>query len=319
MSLSSLRTRLLGFWAVRLVIVVAALYISIVLRDVLVAILAGVLRLGANQPPLWLGRPRTPETMSIVGSVFSIAAFLITVGLGYGVYAWYVRRIERREPAEIALKGAAAPFGIGTIVGVGIFLSAVAVIGLAGGLSITPTGQWTFAVAALAGGATAACMEELVLRGIVLRILEHWLGTWMALATSAALFGVIHLGNEGATWISTLTIALTGGLILGLAYILTRSVWLAVGIHFGVNAAEGGLLGLPVSGQETHGVFTTDVSGPDLLTGGAFGVESSVTVLVVGLVFAFVLLRRVRRYGQIVPPPWRRGVESTARPSAKGS
>ena len=318
MSLSSLRSKVLGFWAVRLVLVLLALWLSILMRDIVVGILAGVLRLGANQPPLWLGRPCTPETMTVVGSVFGIAGFLITVGLGYGVYAWYVRRIERREPTEIALKGAAAPFGIGTIMGIGIVLSAVAVIGLAGGVSIVPSGQWRFAVTALAGGATAAFMEELVLRGIVLRILEHWMGTWMALATSAALFGVIHLTNDGATWTSTLTIALTGGLILGLAYILTRNVWLAVGMHFGVNAAQGGLLGLPVSGQETPGVFATEVSGPNFLTGGAFGVESSVTVLAVGLVLAFVLLGRVRRHGQIVPPPWRRGVVPTAKPSAEG-
>ena len=307
MSLSSLLTKLLGFWAVRLIVVVLALLLAMLVGQIVVSVLAGVLRLGANQPQTWLSPPRTPETMSIVGSFFGIAAFLIIVGLGYGVYAWYVRRIERREPTEIALKGAAAPFGIGTIMGAGIVLSAVAVIGLAGGLSIAPTGQWGFAVTALAAGATAACMEELVLRGIVLRILEHWLGTWVALATSAALFGAIHLGNAGATWTSTLTIALTGGLILGLAYILTRNLWLAVGIHFGVNAAEGGLLGLPVSGQQTYGVFATDVSGPDLLTGGAFGAEASVTVLVVGLVLAFVLLRSVLRYGRIVPPPWRRG------------
>ena len=304
--LSSLGTRLLGFWAVRLVIVVAALLLSVLLRDIVVGILAAVLRLGDAAPQLWLGRPRTPETMTVVGALYSVAAFLITVGLGYGAYAWYVKRIERRPPAEIALSGAAPELGIGAIVGVGIILSAVAVIGVTGGASIAPTGQWLFAVTALAGAATAACMEELLLRGVVLRILEHWVGTWIALAASAALFGMIHLTNDGATWTSTLTIALTGGLVLGLAYIATRRLWLAVGIHFGVNAAQGAFFGLHVSGQETRGLLATELAGPDLLTGGPFGVESSVTVLAVGLLLALVLLRRVQRYGRVVPPAWRR-------------
>jgi hypothetical protein len=149
-------------------------------------------------------------------------------------------------------------------------------------------------------------MEELVLRGVVLRTLEHWVGTWLALAVTAALFGALHLTNPGATWISALTIALTGGLILGLAYVATRRLWLAVGLHFGVNAAQGALLGLPVSGGGTRGLFVTNVTGSDVLTGGRFGVESSLTVLVVGLGVSFLLARRVQRSGHVLPPLWAR-------------
>jgi membrane protease YdiL (CAAX protease family) len=306
MSLGSLGRRILDLWAMRLVIIVIALLLAVFVRDILTGILVSVLGLGAAEPQMWLGRPRSPETMTPAGAIYSLVAFALTVALGYGAYAWCVRRLERREPTEIALAGAPRAVGVGTLVGLGIVLAAVAVIGLAGGLSLVYGGEPLFAVAALASAATAACMEELLVRGVVLRTLEHWLGTWLALAVTAALFGALHLTNPGATWISALTVALTGGLVLGLAYVATRRLWLAVGLHFGVNAAQGALLGLPVSGSSTHGFLATTITGPDVLTGGPFGVESSLTVLVVGLGVAFVLARNALRSGQVLPPAWSR-------------
>jgi membrane protease YdiL (CAAX protease family) len=311
MSIASLGRRILDLWAVRLVIVVVALLLAVLLRDILTGILAGALQLGSAEPELWLGRPRSPTTMTVAGAVYALAAFALTVVLGYGAYAWCVRRLERRPPTEIALAGAPRALGVGSLVGIGIVLAAIAVIGIAGGLTIVPSGEPLFAAAALASAATAACMEELVLRGVVLRTLEHWVGTWLALAVTAALFGALHLTNPGATWISALTIALTGGLILGLAYVTTRRLWLAVGLHFGVNATQGALLGLPVSGGGTRGLFATTVTGSDVLTGGPFGVESSLTVLFVGLGVAFLLARRVQRSGQVLPPLWARPREPT--------
>jgi membrane protease YdiL (CAAX protease family) len=309
-SIASFGRRILDLWAVRLVIFVVALLLAILVRDILTAMLAGAFQIGAAEPELWLGRPRSPTTMTGAGALYAVVGFVLTVALGYGVFAWCVRRLEKRAPTEIALAGAPLAIAAGTLVGIGIVLAAVAVIGLAGGLSIAPSGEPLFAIAALALAATAACMEELVVRAVVLRTLEHWFGTWLALAASAAVFGALHLGNPGATWISALTVALTGGLVLGLAYVATRRLWLAVGLHFGVNAAQGALLGLPVSGSSTHGFFATTVTGPDVLTGGPFGVESSVTVLVVGLGVAFVLARRARRSGQIMPPLWARARQS---------
>jgi CAAX protease family protein len=305
-SLASLGRRILDLWAVRLVIVVVALLLAVLVRDILTAFLAGALTLGNAEPQLWLGRPRSPATMTAAGAVYALVAFALTLALGYGAYAWCVRRLERREPTEIALAGAPRSVATGTLVGLGIVLAAIGVIGLAGGLSIAPSGEPLFAVAALASAATAACIEELVLRGVVLRTLEHWVGTWLALAATAAVFGAVHLTNPGATWISALTVALTGDLVLGLAYVATRRLWLAVGLHFGVNAAQGALLGLPVSGSATRGLFATTITGPDVLTGGAFGVGSSLTVLVVGLGVAFVLARRALRAGRVLPPLWAR-------------
>jgi uncharacterized protein len=59
-----------------------------------------------------------------------------------------------------------------------------------------------------------AAIEELLFRGLLFRLVEEWSGTWIALAVSAALFGLVHAANPGATWISTMAIALEAGLLV---------------------------------------------------------------------------------------------------------
>ena len=66
-------------------------------------------------------------------------------------------------------------------------------------------------------------------------------------------------------------IVLEAGVLLGLAYAATRSLWLPIGLHFGWNFTEGGIFGASVSGRAYHGMFKFSLSGSDILTGGAFG------------------------------------------------
>jgi hypothetical protein len=93
---------------------------------------------------------------------------------------------------------------------------------------------------------------------------------------------------------------------------MTRRLWLAIGPHAGENAPHGALLGVPVSGHDTPGLFVTHLSGADVLTVGAFGVEASIVLLVVALLLAGVMLRRTVRRGQIVPPSCRRTAPGAA-------
>ena len=133
--------------------------------------------------------------------------------------------------------------------------------------------------------------EELLSRGYHLQTLESGLNTFWAVLISSSVFGVLHLGNPNASWISTLGILLAG-LFLALPYILTRQLWLSIGLHIGWNFFEGVVFGFPVSGLETFRLLRHTVSGPELWTGGAFGPEAGLLVipaLLLGslLVFAY--------------------------------
>jgi hypothetical protein len=116
---------------------------------------------------------------------------------------------------------------------------------------------------------------------------------------------LLHAGNHGATTASTLAIALEAGILLAAAYVLTRSLWLPIGLHFGWNFTEGGIFGAAVSGGKSHGLIATSFSGPDWLTGGAFGPEASVPAVVLCVITAMILLVLAIRRGEWKPMRFR--------------
>jgi membrane protease YdiL (CAAX protease family) len=157
-----------------------------------------------------------------------------------------------------------------------------------------------------------AALEELLFRGVLFRLLAEWSGTWIALGVSAALFGASHVLNPGATWFSTAAIAIEAGVLLGAAFIATRSLWFPIALHFAWNFCEGPVYGTQLSGMTIgHSLVRAQMSGPVWLTGGTFGPEASVPALVTCLVAAVALLVYASRTGSIVPCPWfKKGVSN---------
>ncbi|NQX94754.1 MAG: CPBP family intramembrane metalloprotease, partial [Erythrobacter sp.] len=164
----------------------------------------------------------------------------------------------------------------------------------------------------MSAGVVAGFVEEVLFRGIIFRWVEELAGSWAALAVSALLFGFAHAGNENATLFSSVAIAIEAGVLLGAAYMLTRSLWLAVGIHAGWNLTQGLVFDVAVSGFEVNGVVEAQMSGPDWLSGGAFGLEASVIALVVATSAGLVMLRMAGKRGEIVKPLWVKGEEAKA-------
>lgn len=150
-----------------------------------------------------------------------------------------------------------------------------------------------------------AVQEELVFRGMIFRLLERVLGSWIALVLSALAFGLIHLFNPGATLVSTLAITLTGGVIMAAIYLLTGSLWWAIGLHLGWNFFEGSIFGVEISGQSGYeNFFSATLTGQEIWTGGAFGPESGlVAILIVGSVGILLCVRAARQH-RMVKPRW---------------
>jgi len=120
--------------------------------------------------------------------------------------------------------------------------------------------------------------EELLSRGYHLQTLASGLNMAWGVLLSSAVFGALHLSNPGATWISTLGIFLAG-LFLALPFLLTRQLWLSIGLHIGWNFFEGVVFGFPVSGLDTFQLVRHTVTGPELWTGGVFGPEAGLLVI----------------------------------------
>ncbi|MFE9749953.1 CPBP family intramembrane glutamic endopeptidase [Saccharothrix saharensis] len=225
-----------------------------------------------------------------------------TAVLAVLAYTWVVRRTERRAPAEVAPGGAVGATGRGVLVGVAMCGAVIANIAFLGGYRIDGFGSLTGAAALFGFMAAAAVTEELLFRGVLFRIVEQRIGTWIALALTGAVFGLAHLPNPNATAWGATAIAIEAGFMLAAAYAATRTLWLPIGLHFGWNFALAGIFGAEVSGNDTAtGLLDATLTGPTWLTGGGFGPEGSVYAVAAGAALTVVFLWLAHRRGHIVP------------------
>ena len=141
--------------------------------------------------------------------------------------------------------------------------------------------------------------EEVATRGWLLTRIAARTNLPLAIAISSSLFGILHLGNSGVTFLSVLNINLDG-VLAGLLFIYTDSIWLVVAQHGTWNYVQGNLLGFQVSGTGADAsIFSfTMGDGPDWLTGGTFGAEGSIIttlVLLLSVLIVYLLGERNER------------------------
>jgi membrane protease YdiL (CAAX protease family) len=120
--------------------------------------------------------------------------------------------------------------------------------------------------------------EELLSRGYHLQTIASGLNMFWAVLISSAFFGLLHLDNPHATWVSTAGIFFAG-VYQSYGYIRTRQLWLPIGLHVGWNFFEGVVFGFPVSGLDIYALTRIQVTGPVSWTGGAFGPEAGLILL----------------------------------------
>lgn len=189
----------------------------------------------------------------------------------------------------------ARELGVGAFLGIASALLAVAMIWASGGVRLEPDPSRT--LAALAHGAYVflfvALFEETLFRGFVFQRLVAGTGAGFALVALGLLFATSHWGNpdmHGATFAWATVELFLGAVLLGLAWLRTRSLALPVGMHFGWNWALGNVLGFGVSGFDQAGWFRPLLlDRPEWMTGDRFGPEASIFAVVVDLLLIALL------------------------------
>ncbi|GIH21505.1 CPBP family intramembrane glutamic endopeptidase [Rugosimonospora africana] len=238
---------------------------------------------------------------------------LATAVLAVSVYAWAVRWAEHRAPVEVAVKGATTRVGLGVLIGVAWFAAVIGNIAFLGGYRVHGFGSAGSPIGLFGFMAAAAVTEELMFRGVLFRLIEGRLGTWIALVLTAVLFGLWHSINPDATVWGAVAIAIEAGGTLAAAYAATRKLWLPIGLHFGWNFAESGIFGTEVSGNgQTQGLLHSVMSGRALVTGGQFGPEASLYSVAFGVLLTIVFMWLARRRGNLVPLRRDAGAAATA-------
>jgi membrane protease YdiL (CAAX protease family) len=222
-------------------------------------------------------------------------------------YWIYVRWFEKRPVSELSRVKALRELGAGLGMGAALVTGVIGLLYILGVYAPTGTNGWSMEVAApFASMVFVGAFEEVLCRGIVFRITEKSLGSWAALVISSLLFGLAHVPGNGAGVLAIL-ITIVAGAFFAAAYMLTRRLWLCIGIHVAWNYTLGSIFSITVSGRESKGLLLGTLSGPEWLTGGAYGLEASVLTLFALAALGACFLWRAVRKGHVIAPFWRTG------------
>jgi membrane protease YdiL (CAAX protease family) len=234
-------------------------------------------------------------------------AAVAMIALAMVIYFGFARWVERREVSELALPGMAKEMGIGLLVGSGLYTGCMLILMVMGIYRMDGLNPVSFLVPAIASALSSGFLEELLFRGALFRIVEEWLGSWISIIVSSVVFGLVHLANPDATLTGAIFISVEAGLLLAAAYMVTRRLWMSIGFHVSWNYTQSAIFGGIVSGGIAEpGLIKPILEGPELLTGGQFGLEASLTAFLLCTTTGVILLVMAVRKGNVVQPFWKR-------------
>ena len=245
-----------------------------------------------------------PDDESTIALGYAVAALVVVLA-----YVLMVRRVDGRSLASagLTLRGMLTETGTGLLMGGGLFCAVIAVVECFGSYRVGGVNRHFEPLVPLSLFFALSIFQEVPLRGYLLQTIERRWGTAWAVGITSALFGLLHLGApvDGLTtaqWLwGPLLITFETGLLFAGGYLLTRRLWLPIGLHWGWNFFESSVFGLPNTGSwgdAPNTLFQDRTSGPFLLTGGAFGPEASLPCLIVGTAAGVLLLWLAWRRGQ---------------------
>lgn len=181
--------------------------------------------------------------------------------------------------SDSSLKAWVKGLGLGVV---SLLLSALLMV-VAGGVRIGyQTGPLTLAFGLLwfASQFFVAVFEEFLFRGYLFTTVADGLGKWWAVAVTAVVFSLAHMGNPGENPVGLFNVVVVG-FVFGFCVLRTGSLWVAVGLHQGWNWAQSFLVGSSNSGHPPVGsLLVAHPQGPPLISGGTVGVEGSVAAWV---------------------------------------
>lgn len=224
----------------------------------------------------------------------NLAVYL--VALAFGAFATVTWR-RRKQPVLSGFgltvdRDALPDIGIGLLIATTAMIGILAALLIAGGIHVTrdafaPANALGFGLFLVSQG----IVDETLMRGMLISGLALLMRgrRIAAVLVAGILFGMTHAFFQGATPLSVISNSL-GGVMYGLAFVLTGRIWLGVGLHFAWNFVQGPILGFILSGHSVTGaLFRIDDLGPVWLTGGNYGPEGGI----VGIGFRFVIIGAV--------------------------
>ena len=219
--------------------------------------------------------------------------------LGYAAFGSWMDHQSRPISAQglPRREGWLGEAGLGLSVGWAIAVVCVLPLVLVGGIEIVLSlkgSAWGWLLADTAFFALLALGEEIAFRGYGFQRFAHSVGPVGASLGYAAFFAIVQALGPGASHASV-AVSVMLSLLLSMAYLRTRALWVSWGINFGWKASRALVFGLAVSGINSHSpVVQGDPMGPFWLTGGGYGLDGTWIAFFV-LLAAFPVVYRLTR------------------------
>ncbi len=238
------------------------------------------------------------DVRNVIKGVFVSSSVIIS-------YVLFFKNYERRKVVEFAYQGLVKNLIIGASVGFILQSLTILVIYLNGGYRIVAVNPLSFIVIPFVTMLTVSIIEEVLVRGIIFRITEEKLGSYIALTISSLIFGALHLANPHSSLLSGLCVT-TAGFLLGSVFIYSRNLWFPIALHFAWNFTQSGIFGAVTSGNEkSSSLLEAKIQGLEIITGGEFGPEGSIQATLICLIAAVIFLFLSFKGNKIIKPYWR--------------
>lgn len=242
-------------------------------------------------------------TQPIVSKLFYDSIGALTVCLA----AWLmVRFIDKRSFTSLGFirRNAFREMGLGIILGILWLAVSLGIVWAAGFFSMQ-TASISYPLLFGIGVSVLfnAFSQEVLVRSYLYQTIRSRSNPLWAIILTSLLFSALHIGAFKEAWLPAVNV-FGAGILLALAYQFTGNVWMPTGIHFAWNYLLGPVLGLTVSGQDPWGIgrHFVQIKGPEICTGGAFGLEGGLIVSVTILVMIGFLLGM---YPKKIPLLWK--------------
>lgn len=276
-----------------------------VLHFFVTKIIVGIAVIGASVALIeWLRTlllDKTNLSENIKNIIIAIADSVVAVT----AYILLYRKYEKRHITELSAASFIKYAVIGIITGFALQAFFILIIYIVGAYSIIRVNPASVLVTPFSFALTAGFVAEILIVGVVFRLMEEQTGTIVTLIFFIILFAVLHVNTKGASVVSVGATAMQAGFLLPASYVCSRSLWLPVFLHFSWDFTEPGIFGgINASSSITQSLFTSKITGHPLITGGETGPQDSLQSLILCVLTGMIFLFIAKRKNKLINSKW---------------
>ena len=134
--------------------------------------------------------------------------------------------------------------------------------------------------------------EEFIVRSAIMNYFASRSGVFVGIVANSLIFAILHLGNSSFNPLAFINLFIIG-LVFSMIFYITDNIYASAGAHSMWNLMQANIIGINVSGIISSGntIFKSSPAGSTLISGGAFGIEASILVTLVGIVSLLILYK----------------------------